>query len=427
MTPRRKQIIAVVLLAMLSVPMLAAVVDVSETDAYTTSSSVSGYTYDLSSGGTSSTVSKNVSWADATGGYNTTIYLSVSLSGSSASCRAWGLNVGGYSWSAYAPGGSSGAGTFTKTASYYCNDAYLTSLSITYTVREHAQYTTYYSYSASLQFDVNGGTDAPDTVTASKTSTSLSSLVLTVPSGQPVWSGHAFLGWATAADAATAAYQAGDTVTVPHDGTVTLYAIWQITTVTVTFQPDNAETAAVVTVTAGGPIGDWPADPAKDGCVFTGWYSDEDCTTLYDTSAAVTDDITLYAGYTTELVFTSTPTASACVTVSSVYDNAISVSAAGSSGYTSVLWNFGDGSTSASLYTTHVYASSGDYTVTLTVTNDAGSDTVTQTVTASPVPTADSGRDSGTFTVLGITWYWMAVIIVMAAICIAVLVKLGAA
>jgi len=45
---------------------------------------------------------------------------------------------------------------------------------------------------------------------------------------------------------------------------------------------------------------------------------------------------------------------------------------------TSWLWDFGDGSTSDEQNPTHVYASPGVYTVTLTATNDLGTDTVTK-------------------------------------------------
>ena len=38
-----------------------------------------------------------------------------------------------------------------------------------------------------------------------------------------------------------------------------------------------------------------PTVPVKEGYIFTGWYTDKECTTLYDFSAPVTADITLYA------------------------------------------------------------------------------------------------------------------------------------
>lgn len=39
-----------------------------------------------------------------------------------------------------------------------------------------------------------------------------------------------------------------------------------------------------------------PADPVKEGYVFTGWYTDAACTQKYD-GTTVTEDVTLYAGF----------------------------------------------------------------------------------------------------------------------------------
>lgn len=43
-----------------------------------------------------------------------------------------------------------------------------------------------------------------------------------------------------------------------------------------------------------------PAVPEKSGCVFTGWYTDAECTQRYDFSSPVTNDVTLYAGWNEE-------------------------------------------------------------------------------------------------------------------------------
>jgi PKD repeat protein len=49
------------------------------------------------------------------------------------------------------------------------------------------------------------------------------------------------------------------------------------------------------------------------------------------------------------------------------------------------LWDFGDGNTATDQNPTHTYAKSGDHTVTLTVSDDQGSDTTTQTITVTQV------------------------------------------
>ena len=86
-------------------------------------------------------------------------------------------------------------------------------------------------------------------------------------------------------------------------------------------------------------------------------------------------------------------------------------------------WDFGDGNTSAEQNPTHAYAADGTYTVTLTVTDDAGgTDSITQSVTVDDVindiPTADftfstnalevtftdeSSDTDGTIA----SWYWV--------------------
>jgi ELWxxDGT repeat protein len=51
-----------------------------------------------------------------------------------------------------------------------------------------------------------------------------------------------------------------------------------------------------------------------------------------------------------------------------------------STGFISLLWNFGDGNTSTETFPTHAYATAGTYTVTLTAINACGSTTSTKTV-----------------------------------------------
>ena len=57
--------------------------------------------------------------------------------------------------------------------------------------------------------------------------------------------------------------------------------------------------------------------------------------------------------------------------------------------FTTVLWDFGDGSTSTKLTEAHYFANPGTYTVKLTVYNDVGSDTVTYDVTVGEDPGDD--------------------------------------
>ncbi len=64
-----------------------------------------------------------------------------------------------------------------------------------------------------------------------------------------------------------------------------------------------------------------------------------------------------------------------------------------STGATSYLWDFGDNATSMEPNPDHTYAETGDYTVTLTATNECGSVTTTQTITILETPTAAFSSD----------------------------------
>ena len=70
-----------------------------------------------------------------------------------------------------------------------------------------------------VSYNANGGTGAP----ANQTKTY--GVKLTLSSTVPTRDGYTFLGWATSASAATAAYQPGDSYT--NNAKVTLYAVWE--------------------------------------------------------------------------------------------------------------------------------------------------------------------------------------------------------
>lgn len=72
--------------------------------------------------------------------------------------------------------------------------------------------------------------------------------------------------------------------------------------VTVTFD-SNQGTAVDSQLVAVGDKVKKPADPAKEGYTFSGWFTDEDCTKAYDFDAAVDGtepEFTLYAGWKAE-------------------------------------------------------------------------------------------------------------------------------
>ncbi len=56
----------------------------------------------------------------------------------------------------------------------------------------------------------------------------------------------------------------------------------------------------------------------------------------------------------------------------------------------SIVWDFGDGSTSTLLNPTHTYATSGDYIITVNLITEEGMETITQTITISDLPNITS-------------------------------------
>lgn len=91
---------------------------------------------------------------------------------------------------------------------------------------------------------------------------------------------------------ATAAVN-GNTVTVTLSDS-TVWTFLKKVNYTVSFNTNGGSATESVTVVNGKPAAK-PADPAKDGSVFLGWYADEAFTSTYDFSSAVTGDVTVYA------------------------------------------------------------------------------------------------------------------------------------
>jgi oligopeptide transport system substrate-binding protein len=69
----------------------------------------------------------------------------------------------------------------------------------------------------------------------------------------------------------------------------------------VTFDSNGGTPVKAITVKIGEKISE-PEDPTKEGYTFTGWYTDKECTKLFDFSTPIKGNMTLYAGWTTEIV-----------------------------------------------------------------------------------------------------------------------------
>ena len=79
-----------------------------------------------------------------------------------------------------------------------------------------------------------------------------------------------------------------------------------VTRYTVTFDTQGGSKVSSKTVNWNAIVSE-PAAPTRDGYIFEGWFTDEDCTTEYDFDTKVTKNITLYAKWTEEPTETTEP------------------------------------------------------------------------------------------------------------------------
>ena len=73
--------------------------------------------------------------------------------------------------------------------------------------------------------------------------------------------------------------------------------LWQGDFCSVTYDFNDGLRAPVTTSTAIGATLFFPAYPEREGYVFSGWFSDAGCGSLFDFSTVINEDITLYAGW----------------------------------------------------------------------------------------------------------------------------------
>ena len=96
------------------------------------------------------------------------------------------------------------------------------------------------TFTATLEYSANGGTGAPASQTASMTGTSASgSKSFIVTDSVPVRDGFVCVGWALSSGATTAQYHAGDSVSVAYGSKITLFAVWEQASITMTGSPQG--------------------------------------------------------------------------------------------------------------------------------------------------------------------------------------------
>ena len=145
-----------------------------------------------------------------------------------------------------------------------------------------------------INFDANGGMGAPATAQAHDGETIVLSDVI------PTRNNYTFLGWATAADAATAEYLPGDEFTMGNS-VVTLYAVWKLNP-SLTYNPNGGKfvnSPEVLYPAAGSEIIITSLIPELEGNTFDGWSFTSGATSAdYRAGDKITmpsSDVVLYA------------------------------------------------------------------------------------------------------------------------------------
>lgn len=231
---------------------------------------------------------------------------------------------------------------------------------------------TVYRYTTSVSYDLNGGSGSfgPDSITENLDSQSAKEVSFTIPSSVPTRDDeYVFDCWL---DDEGARHEAGSEIKVRIGEEITLMASWTVPSATITFW-SNGE-VYTTSVVDKGFMATPPGDPELVGLVFLGWYTDEGCTLPFDWTSKIESNINLYAGWEEELCFTTDPVADGKVTKVDGIAGTYLLEVLESACAETVLWDFGDGTTSTQKTVTH-YFEPGEHTVALTVYNSVGEST----------------------------------------------------
>lgn len=130
------------------------------------------------------------------------------------------------------------------------------------------------------------------------------------PPKPPVKDGYTFIGWYDSIYLDEAKLWDFEKDIVTEDMTFLACFIKESATYTVNFN-SNGGTAVKSVKTKAGKTVTKPADPAKKGCQFIGWYKDIQCTKPWHfTTDIITSDTTLYAGWIDADAIAAIPTSS---------------------------------------------------------------------------------------------------------------------
>jgi uncharacterized repeat protein (TIGR02543 family) len=142
-----------------------------------------------------------------------------------------------------------------------------------------------------VTFDKNGGnTDASPSEMDADYGTTLGSLP-----AEPTKTGHTFEGWNTQSNGLGTTFTVSTVIT----GDITVYAVWEPVTYTVTFDKNGGDTDASpseMSADYGTTLGSLPAEPTKTGHTFEGWNTQSNgLGTVFTASTVVTDNVTVHA------------------------------------------------------------------------------------------------------------------------------------
>ena len=147
-----------------------------------------------------------------------------------------------------------------------------------------------------VSFNVNGGENAPSSVTKTH------GTALTLPSSVPEKIGCSFVEWNTKQDGSGQGFKAGGSYNI--EGSATLYAKWEVakyTVVYITGGADNTPSPQVFEYNTGTVISS--QQPTKTGFIFRGWFTAENgAGEEYGAGASYTEnaDLNLYAKWERE-------------------------------------------------------------------------------------------------------------------------------
>ena len=92
--------------------------------------------------------------------------------------------------------------------------------------------------------------------------------------------------------------------TTPITGSITLKAVWNINTYTVTFDTDEGTVPSTEEVSYGDKVTEPTTDPIRTGYTFAGWQLEGE-TTAFDFNTPITGNITLKAIWNINTIYSN--------------------------------------------------------------------------------------------------------------------------